>query len=255
EAAFSVDYPPELLSVYAVDDGSTDATWAQMAAAAKRFPLHAIRFSHNRGKRAAMAAGIRASRSEIICFVDSDSTLAPDALREIVKPFRDRRVAAVTGHAEVLNRSHNLLTRLQQVRYYVAFRVIKASEARLGLPRPADPLEEELGAGDAHRLHLHVAEESDRGDRHVRQQRLSAGRLDRDRAGALLAPGDGWRGPRDVPGRPLRDGRPLLALLRLAAGLSVLVGGHRVRRPLRHRADLADLLGGRHRPPHGLGHT
>jgi hyaluronan synthase len=132
EAAFSVDFPPQLLSVYAIDDGSTDATWERMTAAAKRFPLHAIRFSHNRGKRAAMAAGIRASRSEIICFVDSDSTLAPDALREIVRPFRDRRVAAVTGHAEVLNRSRNLLTRLQQVRYYVAFRVIKASESLFG---------------------------------------------------------------------------------------------------------------------------
>ena len=61
---FALDYPQHLLSVFAVDDGSTDATWERMAFAARRFPnLHAIRFSHNRGKRAAMAAGIRATEA------------------------------------------------------------------------------------------------------------------------------------------------------------------------------------------------
>ena len=157
---FALDYPQHLLSVFAVDDGSTDATWERMAFAARRFPnLHAIRFSHNRGKRAAMAAGIRATDAEIVCFVDSDSTLEPDALREIIKPFRDHRVAAVTGHADVQNRAYNVLTLLQQVRYFVAFRVIKGSESifgcrdlRLGLllrlpPRP--PARGAAGLGDA----------------------------------------------------------------------------------------------------------
>jgi hyaluronan synthase len=133
EAAFALNYPADLISVFAVDDGSTDETWERMAFASRRFPnLHAIRFSHNRGKRAAMAAGIRATDAEIICFVDSDSSVAPDALREIVRPFIDPRVAAVTGHADVLNKSKNLLTLLQQVRYYVAFRVLKASESLFG---------------------------------------------------------------------------------------------------------------------------
>lgn len=133
DAAFGVDYPRELLTVYAVDDGSTDDTWRRIRRAARRHPgLHALRFSCNRGKRAAMAAGIRASDAEIICFVDSDSTLAADALREIVRPFRDGRVNIVCGHADVLNRSANLLTRLQQVRYYVAFRVVKSAESLFG---------------------------------------------------------------------------------------------------------------------------
>jgi len=133
EAAFGVDYPPELLSVYVVDDGSTDETWDRVRRLSSRFPqMHALRFSCNRGKRAAMAAGIRASDADVICFVDSDSRLAPDALREIVKPLADPRVAIVTGHADVLNRGSNLLTRLQQVRYYVAFRVVKASESVFG---------------------------------------------------------------------------------------------------------------------------
>jgi hyaluronan synthase len=133
DAVFSVDYPRELLDVYVVDDGSTDGTWREIRRAAQRYPqLHALRFSHNRGKRAAMAAGIRASQADLVCFVDSDSHLATDALRELVKPFVDPRVAIVTGHADVLNTGRNLLTRLQQVRYYVAFRVTKAAESLFG---------------------------------------------------------------------------------------------------------------------------
>jgi hyaluronan synthase len=133
EAVFAVDYPRELLDVYVVDDGSTDGTWREIQRAAVRYPqLHALRFSHNRGKRAAMAAGIRASSADLICFVDSDSKLDPDALLEIARPFSDPRVAIATGHADVLNRGDNLLTRLQEVRYYVAFRVVKGSESLFG---------------------------------------------------------------------------------------------------------------------------
>ena len=43
--------------------------------------VQVIDFPENRGKRAAMAAGIRATDAEIVAFVDSDSVLEPDALR------------------------------------------------------------------------------------------------------------------------------------------------------------------------------
>ena len=48
-----------------------------------------IDFPENRGKRAAMAAGIRATDAEIVAFVDSDSVLEPDALRNLVQGFAD----------------------------------------------------------------------------------------------------------------------------------------------------------------------
>ncbi len=38
----------------------------------------------------------------------------------------------MTGHADVQNRAYNVLTLLQQVRYFVAFRVIKGSESIFG---------------------------------------------------------------------------------------------------------------------------
>ena len=131
-SCMDVDYPSDLLEVIAVNDGSTDATWERIVAAKKRWPtLRAIDLRKNYGKRGAMAEGIRRSTGEILCFVDSDSYLAKEAIVSLVQPFSDKRVGAVVGHAEVKNRSVNWITKMQQVRYYSAFRVIKGTESLL----------------------------------------------------------------------------------------------------------------------------
>ncbi len=91
-----------------------------------------IDFPENRGKRAAMAAGIRATSAEVVVFVDSDSTVEPEALKRLVQPLADARVGAVCGHANVLNVRDTWITRMQAVRYFVAFRVVKAAESVFG---------------------------------------------------------------------------------------------------------------------------
>ena len=90
------------------------------------------RFAKNKGKREAMAAGARRGRGEILLYVDSDSFLRRDAVRKIVQGFADPEVAAVSGHTDVANAHANMLTRMQDVRYYVAFRVMKAAESVFG---------------------------------------------------------------------------------------------------------------------------
>ncbi|HXP99770.1 MAG TPA: glycosyltransferase family 2 protein, partial [Solirubrobacteraceae bacterium] len=124
-------YPPDKLELVAVNDGSTDDTLAEMrrVADAADGRVRVIDFPENRGKRAAMAAGIRATSAETIVFVDSDSVVEPDALRKLVQPLADQRVGAVCGHANVLNVRDTWLTRMQAVRYFVAFRVVKAAES------------------------------------------------------------------------------------------------------------------------------
>ena len=127
----ALSYPAEKLELIAVNDGSTDGTLAEMesVAAESGGRVRVIDFPENRGKRAAMAAGIRATEAEVIVFVDSDSTVEPDALRKLVQPLADRRIGAVCGHANVLNVRESWLTRMQAVRYFVAFRVVKAAES------------------------------------------------------------------------------------------------------------------------------
>ena len=132
QSCLDADYPPELVEIIAVNDGSTDGTWEQIQNAKLMSPrLHAIDMGKNYGKRSAMAEGIRRARGDILCFVDSDSYISPDALEAIVAPFEDERVGAVVGHAEVRNKMLNWITKMQQVRYYAAFRIIKGTESLL----------------------------------------------------------------------------------------------------------------------------
>jgi hyaluronan synthase len=132
ESCLDVDYPAELLEVIVVNDGSTDATWERILEVKGRRPeLFAMDLGKNYGKRGAMAEGIRRAKGEIVCFVDSDSYLAHDAIKQITQPFTDPRIGAVVGHADVANRMTNWLSKMQQVRYYAAFRVIKGTESLL----------------------------------------------------------------------------------------------------------------------------
>ncbi|HET7293280.1 MAG TPA: glycosyltransferase [Vicinamibacteria bacterium] len=130
---YASDYPSHLLEVIAVNDGSTDGTLAEMRRAQQLHPgLRVIDFGRNLGKRHGMAAGARAARGEILVYVDSDSFVRRDTIRRIVQGFKDPDVGAVCGHAHVQNAKRNFLTRMQEVRYYVAFRVVKAAESLFG---------------------------------------------------------------------------------------------------------------------------
>lgn len=132
ESVVGCDYPGHLVEIVVVNDGSTDDTWERMVAARERWPqVHAIDLGANYGKRAAMAEGIRRSTGTILAFVDSDSYLESGALIALTAPFTDHRVGAVVGHAEVRNRESTWITKMQQVRYFAAFRVIKGAESRL----------------------------------------------------------------------------------------------------------------------------
>lgn len=126
-----LDYPAELLEIVAVNDGSTDDTLPRMLAVAGGAAgrVRVIDLGRNRGKRAAMAAGIRATDAQIIAFVDSDSVLEPDAMTKLVQGFHDPSVGAICGHADVLNLHDTWLTKMQAVRYFVAFKVVKAAES------------------------------------------------------------------------------------------------------------------------------
>jgi hyaluronan synthase len=126
----ALDYPQDKLELVAVNDGSTDATLARMTEVAAQEPrVRVIDLGVNCGKRVAMAVGMRATDAEILAFVDSDSSVEPDALRRLVQGFADPQVGAICGHADVANPRDSWLSRMQVVRYFVAFQVVKAAES------------------------------------------------------------------------------------------------------------------------------
>ena len=134
------DYPVDKLDIIIVDDGSTDksaevieGTIEDLIRTESRYLIRErVRFfkqKYNQGKREAMGVGIRNGRTELIAFVDSDSFLEPDAIRNLVQPMQDPMMAGATGRTDVANTYTNHLTRMQSVRYYISFRVMKAAES------------------------------------------------------------------------------------------------------------------------------
>lgn len=129
ESCLNADYPEELKEVIVVDDGSTDRTPQILEEMKKKYPQLLVETLQPSGKRYGMAAGVRRASGEIVVFVDSDTFLFPDALRHIVCGFEDPTLGATSGYTEVENATVNALTGLQEVRYYVSFKLLKSSES------------------------------------------------------------------------------------------------------------------------------
>ena len=124
------DYPVDKLEVVVVDDGSRDDTFFHIERLRRTYPtlVRVIRFAGNRGKRAALEAGFRAARGEIVVTIDSDSEIERDTLRAMVAPFQEPRVGAVAGKVTVLNRS-SLIGSMLDVQYTLAFDFGRAAQS------------------------------------------------------------------------------------------------------------------------------
>jgi len=134
------NYPIDKLEVIVVDDCSTDKSVEQIQKVIEMIHKEAERFKtrervrmhvlpENGGKRAALVKGVEMARHDLVVFVDSDSFLEPTAIRHLVQPFQDPKMGGVAGRTDVENKFTNSITKLQTVRYYIAFRIMKAAEA------------------------------------------------------------------------------------------------------------------------------
>ena len=132
------DYPIDKLEVIVVDDCSNDSSVEKIKEVIeelkkeKKFELDK-RLSYyvqekNAGKREALCTGVLNAKHDLIVFVDSDSFLDPFAIINLVQPFKDPKMGGVAGRTDVANTYTNALTKMQSVRYYIAFRIMKAAE-------------------------------------------------------------------------------------------------------------------------------
>lgn len=134
DSVASAYYPNDRLEIFVVDDGSKDDTWHYIQSAVKRYPqlITAIRFSENRGKRAALEAGFRKARGEIVVTIDSDSVIEPQALLAIVGPFKKQSIGAVAGKVMVYNRHEGIIPRMLHVRFILSFDFLRAVQSTYG---------------------------------------------------------------------------------------------------------------------------
>lgn len=139
QSCMDQDYPQEKLEVIVIDDCSNDRSVEKIKEIIEELRLQGARYHveerlsyyvqpQNAGKRDALAVGAKRAKFDLLVFVDSDSFVDPFAIRNIVQPFKDEEMGGVSGRTDVANTYTNALTKMQSVRYYIAFRIMKAAE-------------------------------------------------------------------------------------------------------------------------------
>ncbi|RBY75573.1 glycosyltransferase family 2 protein [Blastococcus sp. TF02-09] len=105
ERLMALDYPPDRLRVFVVDDASTDDTPAVMARLADRFPgrvVHLRREKGGEGKAHTLNHGLREILAddwmEALLIMDADVIYAPESLRKMTRHLADPTVGAVTAY-------------------------------------------------------------------------------------------------------------------------------------------------------------
>jgi len=101
ENSLSLDYPREHLQLLVVADGSDDGTVGIVEGFADR-GVELLFEPQRSGKMAAVNRAIRYARGELVVFSDANNLYERETLRELVAPFGDPRVGAVSGSKIVL---------------------------------------------------------------------------------------------------------------------------------------------------------
>lgn len=96
ESLFALRYPPELVQILVISDGSTDNTddLAREYAACRRIEFLRV---DGGGKAVALNAGLQRAEGEILFLTDVRQQLDPDSLKNLVACFADPSVGVVSG--------------------------------------------------------------------------------------------------------------------------------------------------------------
>jgi cellulose synthase/poly-beta-1,6-N-acetylglucosamine synthase-like glycosyltransferase len=123
-------YPPELLNILVVSDGSSDAT-EQIAAGYSPKTVRVLRVDGRRGKTACQNAAAAAAAGEILVFTDATTRLQLDAVASLVGNFADPEVGCVAGRLVYVSDVDNVSGREGETYWSYELR-LRGGESLLG---------------------------------------------------------------------------------------------------------------------------
>jgi poly-beta-1,6-N-acetyl-D-glucosamine synthase len=129
ENTLALDYPAERVQIVVAVDGSDDRT----AEIVQSFEARGVELSYDvrrLGKTVALNRAVPRLKHDIVVFSDANNMYAPDALRELVKPFANPQVGGVTGSKNIADDSDAHAKADGLYWKYESF--IKKNETRLG---------------------------------------------------------------------------------------------------------------------------
>jgi len=128
--------------IIVVDDGSVDNTAAVVKAVMEEYPQERISLIQleNGGKANALTAAVRVAIHEILIVLDADAVLEKNAITYMLRPFADKKVAAVAGKVYTVSWT-GFLNKFQSLEYMVGQNIDKRATAAVSavgvVPGPA----------------------------------------------------------------------------------------------------------------------
>ncbi len=101
ESIQAQDYPPALIRVLVVSDGSVDATNSTVESISAVDPRICLVKIEASGKAEALNVALRQCDAEIVILTDVRQVLARDCFAELLRPFADSTVGVVSGELRV----------------------------------------------------------------------------------------------------------------------------------------------------------
>ena len=112
-----------------MNDGSRDATAQIVGELAAHDARVRLIDQPNTGKAGALANGFAHARFGFVVLLDADTQFTRETLRQLVQPFGDDRVGAVSGHARVGN-IRSFIARCQDLEYICGFNLDRRAYAQ-----------------------------------------------------------------------------------------------------------------------------
>jgi cellulose synthase/poly-beta-1,6-N-acetylglucosamine synthase-like glycosyltransferase len=135
----ALEYPPDRLRVYVVDDASTDDTPAVVGAKAAQYPgrvVHLRRERGGQGKAHTLNHGIARALAddwmEALLIMDADVIYRPDSLRRMTRHLADPSVGAVTGFIREGSARPGVVSRFIGYEYVTAQAAARRAQNVLG---------------------------------------------------------------------------------------------------------------------------
>ena len=91
------------IKIYLIEDGSVDNTFKILDGYSNHHDISIICHEKNQGLAAARNSGIIAGYGEIIIFLDSDMTVKPDWINNLISPLLDESIVGVVGDQKLPN--------------------------------------------------------------------------------------------------------------------------------------------------------
>jgi cellulose synthase/poly-beta-1,6-N-acetylglucosamine synthase-like glycosyltransferase len=135
-----LEYPPELLRAYVVDDGSDDGTPELIDAKAAQYPGRVVnlrRENGGQGKAHTINHGLRQIQAEdwyeAVLVIDADVIFTPGSLRRMTCHFGDPEIGAVTAYIKEGSRPSNYMNRFIAFEYITAQAGARRAQNVLGV--------------------------------------------------------------------------------------------------------------------------